>query len=112
MKDLTINNERLYQEKAKIPKNSFEQHEKNRGVSSWGKTEDKSQRMAKLFKFETENKDEYGLNNLKTSPRKNYHTFKSTRSEYSLGTSSTAGQRRDYIFRNAVRSDRLNSYGG
>ncbi|XP_078342503.1 uncharacterized protein LOC144628294 isoform X2 [Oculina patagonica] len=114
-KDFTINNERLYHGKAKIPENSIGQHEQIRGFSSRGKTVEKSHRLAKLFKLEPEDQDEYGLNSLKISPRKHYHTFKSTRNEHTIRTSATAAQRsenvnKDYVFRDIVRTDTSNSY--
>lgn len=76
---------------------------------------EKSHRLAKLFKLEAEDKREYGLNSVNISPRKRHHTFKSTRNEHYITTSTTAAQRsenKEYVFRDIVRTDRLNSYGG
>jgi len=115
-KHFKISDEKLHRRKATLRKNSVDPHEKSLGVSSRGKTNEKSYRLAELFKLKPDKKAEYATNSFKLLPRVHYHTSKTTRNKNSVRTSSTAVQsserlNKDYVFQDIVHTDRLNSYG-
>lgn len=102
--------ERVYREHANIREDSVTQREKLlHGYSSRGK----SQRLAELFKLE--NNDHENVPNSFQPLQRKHHTSSSTRkSEYSTMTAvhtSRENVNKDYVFRDIVHNDGLNSYG-
>ncbi|KAJ7379374.1 hypothetical protein OS493_016611 [Desmophyllum pertusum] len=100
--------ERVYREHANIREDSVRQREKLHRYSSRGN----SQRLAELFKLE--NNDYENVPNSFQPLQRKHHTSSSTRkSEYSTMTAvhtSRENVNKDYVFRDIVHNDGLNSY--